>query len=94
MRLVDRTGPGQLGLNYMWLPTFIGMHTSLVAEIDAAVAKAVTGLPLDETSLDIAERAAHAFLEQRFPNIAGLFDYIDGLKFVTNNELPKVIQKA
>lgn len=94
MRLVDRTGPGQLGLNYMWLPTFIGMNASLVAEIDAAVGEACMGLALDEKTLDIAESAAHQFLQQRFPNVPGLFDYLDGLKFVAVNELPKVLQKG
>lgn len=94
MRLVDRTGPGMLSLNYMWLPTFIGLNSSLVLEIDRAVAEAVTGLPLDEQALDAANRVAHDFIQKRFPNIEGLFDYIDGLKYVTANELPKVIQKG
>lgn len=94
MRLVDRTSPGTLGLSYMWLPTFIGMNSSLVAEIDTAVAEACVGLDLNETTLDLAERAAHQFLEKRFPNIPGLFEYIDGLKYVTVNEPPKDLQKV
>lgn len=83
MRLVDRTGPGVIGLNYMWLPVFIGMNEPLVREIEAYMAPALVGMPLDDAALDLAAAKVLEFLEKRFPHIPGLFDYLDGLKFVT-----------
>jgi hypothetical protein len=85
MRLVDRSGPGTLALNYMWLPTFIGMNGHLIREIEEYISPAIVGRDLDESTLDLADSKVLEFLEQRFPNVPGLFDYLDGLKYVTAN---------
>jgi hypothetical protein len=85
MRLVDRTGPGVLGLNYMWLPTFVGMNTQLIKEIEDAISEGIIGKPLDEGTLDAAHLAVIDFLEKKFPHLKGLFDYLDGVKFVSSN---------
>lgn len=84
MRLVDRTGPGTLGLNYMWLPTWIGLNAQLVKEIEDAIAPEIVGSLLTEKTLDKADAAVLRFLTKKFPQIPGLFDYIDGLKYVTS----------
>lgn len=88
MRFVDRTGPGTLALNYMWLPTFIGMNSRLVQEIEAYLAPHIVGQPLDEATLDTADQLVLEFLGKRFPDVLGLPDYLDGLKFVGNNGRP------
>ena len=85
MRLVDRTGPGVLSLNYMWLPTWVGMNAQLIKEIETAISDGIVGKPLDEGTLDAAHFAVIEFLGKKFPNITGMFDYLDGVKFVSNN---------
>lgn len=85
MRLVDRTGPGAIGLNYMWLPCWIGMNEALVKEIDQAIAPGLLGKEITDETLNEAQVKVLSFLAERFPQLPGLFDYLDGLKFVTNN---------
>jgi len=85
MRLVDRTGPGTLGLNFMWLPTWVGMNTQLIKEIESAISVEIVGKPLDEGTLDAAHYAVLEFLGNKFPHIKGMFDYLDGVKFVTTD---------
>jgi len=82
MRFIERTGPGQLGLNYMWLPTWIGMNTQLLKELETAISSHIVGKPLDEDTLDAAHYLILDELERRFPNNAGLREYLDGIKFV------------
>lgn len=84
MRLVDRTGPGTLGLNYMWLPTWIGMNSQLVREIEDHISPALVGAEINEATLDKADAAVLDFLKKRFVQLPGLFDYLDGLKYVIN----------
>lgn len=85
MRLVDRTAPGQVGFNYMWAPTWIGMNSQLIREIDEHLATVLTGRELTEDTLDLGHQTVLAFLEAKFGNISGLFDYLDGLKYVATN---------
>lgn len=85
MRLVDRTAPGQVGFNYMWAPTWIGMNSQLVREIDEHLATVLVGRELTEDTLDLGHQTVLAFLESKFGNINGLFDYLDGLKYVATH---------
>jgi len=82
MRFVERTAPGQLSLNYMWLPTWVGMNSALVAEIEAKISPAIVGRPIDEETLQLAHDAVLDALVERFPEQHGLFDYLDGIKYV------------
>lgn len=85
MRLVDRTGPGTISLNFMWLPTWIGMNAQLIKEIEEAVAGEIVGRVLTDDTLDLAGARVMHFLSARFPNLAGLEDYLDGMKFVSDS---------
>lgn len=82
MRFVERTAPGQLSLNYMWLPTWVGMNSALVAEIEAKISPAIVGRTIDEETLQLAHEAVLDALAEKFPEQAGLFDYLDGIKYV------------
>jgi hypothetical protein len=82
MKIVQRTGPGEIGLNYMWLPTWIGMNGALIKEIEAHIAPQLVGQELTEETLHVASEAVLDFLKQKFPLINGLFEYLDGLKYV------------
>jgi hypothetical protein len=85
VRLVDRTGPGTLGLNFMWLPTFVGMNTQLIKEIEDAISSDIVGKPLDERTLETAHYAVIEYLGKKFPHIVGLVDYLDGVKFAVSD---------
>lgn len=82
MRAVVISGPGQVELNYMWLPTWIGMNQALIKELEAAIAPKFIGVPLTERTLDEMHGAILHFLRMKFGTIEGLWDYVDGLKFV------------
>lgn len=82
MLLVERTGPGAVGLNYMWLPTWIGLNAELIRDIEKAVSARVVGRELTEATLKTAHQAVLDYLVGRFPEQEGLFDYLDGIKYI------------
>lgn len=85
MKIIVRTGPGAVGLNYMWLPTFVGMNTALVREIEAHVAPFLVGKELTDEVLDFAGEAALDYLVKKFPSVSGIFEYLEGLKYVESH---------
>lgn len=85
MKIVVRTGPGAVGLNYMWLPTFVGMNTALVREIEEHVAPHLVGKELTDEVLDAAGEAAVDYLVKKFPSVSGIFEYLEGLKYVESH---------
>jgi hypothetical protein len=81
MRAVVRTGPGKVELNFMWLPTFIGMSGLMKAELEKKLVPEFTGKPLTEETLDEAHDRAVELILEKFP-LPGLRDYLDAMKFV------------
>ena len=82
MRLIQRTGPQTLELNFMWLPTWIGLNGQLLEELERKLKDQIIGRPLTDTSLDEVEAMVRQWLSDKFPEVPGLWDYLDGLKFV------------
>lgn len=82
MRAVTAPEPGVVELNYMWLPSFIGMNGVLKRKLEKALKEEIEGRPLSEELLDEAHNLVISFLEKEFPGISGLKDYLDGLKFI------------
>lgn len=82
MKLVVVPEPGVLELNYMWLPTWIGINTPLKQELEAALRTKLVGKDLTEASIDEAHDLVVDFFSTKFPNLVGLRDYLDSLKFV------------
>lgn len=82
MLLVQKAGPGEVELNFMWLPTFIGMNVSVQKEIEKELHPVLQGKPLTEDTLRDAHDRVIDFLCQKFP-LEGLRDYLDAVKFVT-----------
>lgn len=82
MKLIVATEPGVVELNFMWLPTWLGMNNIMKAEIEEKIGPMLVGKDLTEEVLDEAHEAVIIFLEERFRNIKGLREYLDGLKFV------------
>lgn len=76
MLLVNRVKDGVYELNYMWLPTCIGMNVKLKQEMERELAVVAQGKTPEEVS-DLVL----GWLCERVP-VEGLRDYIDGMKFL------------
>ena len=85
MRFVERTAPGTLGLVWIWLPTWIGMNSQLLRELEESIAESIVGKAIDEDTLDLAQSLILDELERRFPQNHGLHAYLDGIKFVVED---------
>lgn len=82
MRAVVSTEPGKLELNFMWLPTFIGMDSALKAELEKKLGPELVGKPMTDEVLDAAHERVLDIICERHKAIAGLRDYLDAIKFV------------
>ena len=82
MRLVTITGPGRVEFAFMWAPTFIGQDSRLKAALEKALAPELVGKELTTETLDWAHERVLDFLCEHYPDIPGLRDYLDALKFV------------
>jgi hypothetical protein len=82
MRLVTMTAPGRLELNFMWLPTWLGINREAVAAVEKEIAPKVVGRAATEEELDAINDEVLDILTTRYPQIEGLRDFLDGLKFV------------
>jgi hypothetical protein len=81
MRLVQLTAPGRVEVNFMWLPTWLGMNKEVKELIEKELATMVGKEATDEL-LDETHEKLLTLLEQRYDKIHGLRDYLDGIKFV------------
>ncbi len=66
----------------MWLPTWVGMNTRLIDELDKHLSKMFVNKVLSDALLDEAHHEVIRFLEKRFPQVEGMFDFLDSIKFV------------
>ena len=83
MRLIIREGPGKVGFNFMWVPTFIGQDPLLKKELEKELAPHLVGQPLNDATLDKAHELALDFICSKWHKaIPGLRDYLDAMKFV------------
>jgi len=73
-------------LNYMWLPTWLGQNAAFKQRMEADVKGRVEGLELTESNLDRIDRLVLNYIVDQFPHVRGLFDYLDGLKFIELTE--------
>lgn len=83
MRLVVATEEGVVELNYMWLPTWLGLNAALQKTLESKVQEHAVGKPLTEETLDYLHVFVIGVIQSLFPTLDGLSDYLDGLKFVT-----------
>lgn len=82
MRAVTYEGDGVLSLNYMWLPTFIGLNAILKTQMERDLHDQLKGLSSSDADLDRAHDAVVAYLVQRFSDVRGLDLYLDALKYI------------
>ncbi len=81
MRLISVDGP-EVSVNYMFLPVFIGLNSVLLQELEEKVSPLLVGKEATDDVLDAANEAVLDFIEEKFPDIHGLRDYLDSLKFI------------
>ena len=82
MRTIIVSGRGAVEVNWSWLPTWIGMNSSLIKEIEVALSPTLLGQSLNTEVLDKANTLLIDFLVKKF-KVPGLFDYLDGLKYIS-----------
>lgn len=82
MRAIVALENGVLELNYMWLPTVVGMNHVLKQEMEKELAQKFRGRALDEATLDEIHNAVVAFIEARFTALRGVGRYLDALKYI------------
>lgn len=82
MRVVYLEDPGVVCLNYMWLPTFLGMNSLLKQEMEKDLQELLVGTPLDERGLDRAHALVVGYMEKKFPEIRGLGRFLDAMKYL------------
>lgn len=80
MRLVTVAGKA-VELNYMWLPTWLGQNLEFKKWLEKEMKGLVVGQPLTDETLDRISEQVHEKIVEKYP-IEGLWDYLDGLKFV------------
>lgn len=86
MRFVHLTTPGRLELNYMWLPTWLGINAVALKAVNEALESRVKseGIIATEEALDdLSDLVIDILVEKYGSTHAGLRDYLDGIKFVT-----------
>lgn len=81
MRLVHLTAPGRLELNFMWLPTWLGINKEAKDYIEGELRSKVVGVTATEGALDEINEMVMDVILKKYP-LEGLRDYLDGLKFV------------
>lgn len=81
MRLIDIHGQ-EVSVNYMYLPTFLGLNSAMLKEMEDKIGPLLVGREATEEFLDEANELILDFIEKRFPDVDGLRDYLDALKFV------------
>lgn len=82
MRTVVPTEEGVLELNYLWLPTWIGINSILKKQIEDELGEKIVGLEMTDDTLNQIDEMVVDFLVEQNPHIEGLKDFLDGLKFV------------
>lgn len=80
MRLVISDGTS-VGLNAMWLPTWIGSNAKLLKELETELSPLIVGQELTEKALDEINQLVLKYLTDKF-KLPGLFRYLDALKFL------------
>ena len=82
MRAVVAVETGVLELNWLWLPTIVGMNAELKQRLEKKLAPDIVGLLITEDSLDHIHNLVVKALCEEFPYILGLELYLQALSHV------------
>lgn len=81
MRTVVLTDAGTLELNYMWLPTWVGLNARLKQKLERELAPQIEGRTATDKELDRINLLVIDEIVKECP-LPGVRDYLDGLKFI------------
>ncbi len=84
MRAVVAVAPGELELNWTFLPSFIGMNAALKKELEESLKPVIEGQAWTESALDQAHDVVLDFIEKKFTALRGLREYLEALKYVAD----------
>lgn len=79
MRAVVDVGDGVLELNYLWLPTVVGMNANLKRAMEKDLSEQLRNVRMDEAGLDKAHELVVDYIAKKFP-LVGIVDYLNGMK--------------
>jgi hypothetical protein len=82
VRAIVVTGPGKVELAWTWLPTFMGISSTLKKEIEEKLGPELIGQPLTDEVLDRAHERVLDIICARYSALVGLRLYLDGMKFI------------
>ena len=80
--VVRTDGPVTVELNWMWMPTFLGVSNVFKKELEAWLGPQLVGRELTDETLDWAHNQVLNFVCKKYEYIDGLRDYLDAVKFV------------
>ena len=82
MRAVVHVAAGIVELNFMWLPTWIGMNAGAKKEVENKLKDLIEGMAITPDNLDRMHEMVIDELVALNPAVNGLREYLDGLKYV------------
>lgn len=79
MRLVVATDEGTIAINYVWLPTWIGMNNVLLTELGEKLMGEFKNMPITDEVLCEMDYRAKMFLIERLsmPSLRHLLDALE-----------------
>jgi len=86
MLAVVRVARGVVEVNYMWLPSWIGLNTQLLADVGKHMQGKAQGKVLNEDTMKALHMEVVEYLCARFPTVEGLYEYLNGLRAVSPTE--------
>lgn len=76
------TMTGRLEVNYLWLPTWLGINSTVLRKLEELLSSQIVGMQATEENLDQINDLVLDTLVEEHKEVIGLRDYLDGLKFV------------
>lgn len=67
-------------LNWLWLPTVIGMNTKLKEQLEKKLSSRIVGMVLTDASLEQVNHIVIDALCEEFPYVTGLKEYLQALE--------------
>lgn len=74
--------PGITQLNFMWLPTWLGMNGPFQADLKAKLGEKFVGMPVNDETLAIMSAAVLDAIVDKYPGVTGLRQYLEALEHV------------
>lgn len=81
MRLVT-VDENTIVLNTMWLPTWLGCNGVLTQKIEEELQPLIVGREITEKSLDEIQQLVIDHIQDRFPELHGLWKVLDAIKYL------------